>query len=75
MQCITHIAPAIAAFFYGRIIVLMFFSPATDNTADVVVPSIMTTAAVGVAAAVTVLVGVLPQPLLNAVVNSGLFVR
>ena len=72
---VAVVSSAIAAFFYGRIIVLMFFSPATDNTADVVVPSIMTTAAVGVAAAVTVLVGVLPQPLLNAVVNSGLFVR
>lgn len=69
------VSSIIAAFFYGRLIVLMFFSPVSDTTADVVVPSIMTRTAVGVSVAVTVLAGVLPQPLLNVVNNLGLFVR
>jgi NADH-quinone oxidoreductase subunit N len=69
------VSSIIAAFFYGRLIVLMFFSPVSDTTADVVVPSIMTRTAVGVSVAVTLLAGVLPQPLLNVVNNLGLFVR
>lgn len=68
-------ASAIAAFFYARVIVLMFFSPITENTADVVVPSSFTTIAIGLCAAVTLIVGVVPQPLINAVVDAGLFVR
>ena len=68
-------ASAVAAFFYARVIVLMFFSPITENTADVVVPSSFTTIAIGLCAAVTLIVGVVPQPLINAVVDAGLFVR
>lgn len=72
---VAVVSSAIAAFFYARIIVLMFFSPTTENTADVVVPSLLTTTSIGITAALTLLVGVVPQPLLNAVVNTGLFVR
>ena len=72
---VAVVSSIIAAFFYGRLIVLMFFSPLSENTADVIIPSLFTRTAIGVSVAVTLLVGVVPQPLLNVVNNLGLFVR
>ena len=72
---VAVVSSAIAAFFYARIVVLMFFTPENENTADVVVPSYFTTAAIAISAAVTLILGIAPQPVLNAVVNAGLFVR
>ncbi|MBI5341031.1 NADH dehydrogenase subunit N [Mycobacterium sp. BK558] len=59
------IASAIAAYFYVRVIVLMFFTDRPDDAPTVVVPSVLTTAVVVVTAAVTFLLGALPQPLLD----------
>ena len=72
---VAVVASAIAAFFYARVIVLMFFSPVTHSTADVVIPSAFTVVAVAVCTAVTLLVGVVPQPIIDAVIHAGLFVR
>jgi NADH-quinone oxidoreductase subunit N len=59
------IASAMAAFFYVRVIVLMFFAePVVDGPA-VVTPGAATSATLAVAVAVTVLLGVFPQPLLD----------
>ncbi len=59
------VASAMAAFFYVRVIVLMFFAePVVDGPA-VVTPGAMTSATLAVAVAVTVLLGVFPQPLLD----------
>jgi len=58
------LASAIAAFFYVRVIVVMFFSePDADGPAVVVSPTTATAVAVGLA--VTVVLGVLPQPVLD----------
>jgi NADH-quinone oxidoreductase subunit N len=59
------IASAIAAYFYVRVIVLMFFTDRPDDAPSVVVPSALTTAVVTVTAAVTFALGALPQPLLD----------
>lgn len=59
------IASAIAAYFYVRVIVLMFFTDRPDDAPVVVVPSALTTAVVTVTAAVTFALGALPQPLLD----------
>ncbi|KMO84584.1 NADH-quinone oxidoreductase subunit N [Mycolicibacterium chubuense] len=59
------VASAIAAYFYVRVIVLMFFTDRPDDAPTVVVPSVLTTAVVVVTAAVTFLLGALPQPLLD----------
>ena len=59
------IASAIAAYFYVRVIVLMFFTDPPDDAPEVVVPSIFSTAVVAVTAAVTFALGALPQPLLD----------
>ncbi|MGB8389936.1 NADH-quinone oxidoreductase subunit NuoN [Mycobacterium sp.] len=59
------VASGIAAYFYVRVIVSMFFTEATDDTAQVVTPGILSKAAIAVCAAVTVVVGIFPQPLLD----------
>jgi proton-translocating NADH-quinone oxidoreductase chain N len=71
------ISSAILAFPYVRVIVLMFFSePATDGPV-VVRPSAYTGMAVALGAAATVVLGIVPQPLLNLASHaaSQLFVR
>ena len=59
------IASAIAAYFYVRVIVLMFFTDRPDDAPVVVVPSALPTAVVTITAAVTFALGALPQPLLD----------
>jgi NADH-quinone oxidoreductase subunit N len=59
------VASAIAAYFYVRVIVLMFFTDRPDDAPTVVAPSVLTTAVVTVTAAVTFALGALPQPLLD----------
>ena len=54
------LASAIAAFFYVRVIVLMFFSEPAADGPTVAVPSVFTTAAVTLGVAVTVVLGILP---------------
>jgi len=59
------IASAVAAYFYVRVIVLMFFTEPPDDAPELVVPSGLSTAVVTVTAAVTFALGALPQPLLD----------
>ncbi|HEY2832293.1 MAG TPA: NADH-quinone oxidoreductase subunit NuoN [Sporichthyaceae bacterium] len=69
------LSSAIAAFFYVRVIVLMFFSAPLSDGPRVVVPSPMTTVAVGLGVAVTVVLGVAPQPVLDLANNAAYFVH
>ncbi|WP_343954968.1 NADH-quinone oxidoreductase subunit NuoN, partial [Nonomuraea longicatena] len=71
------IASAIAAFFYVRVIVLMFFSEPAADGPTVAMPSIGTAVVIGVALLVTVGVGLFPQPALDIASQaaSGLFIR
>lgn len=58
---IALVASAVAAFFYLRVVVLMFFSePATDGP-TVSLPGAFTTAAITLGVVVTLLLGVLPS--------------
>ncbi len=59
------ISSGIAAYFYVRVIVSMFFTEASDNTPEVVAPSTLSKAAIAVCAVVTLGLGILPQPLLD----------
>jgi NADH-quinone oxidoreductase subunit N len=69
------VTSAVAAFFYARVVVLMFFQePVADGT-EVVVPPALTSAALGVALVATVLLGVVPGALLEVANRSDLFVR
>jgi NADH-quinone oxidoreductase subunit N len=55
----------VAAYFYVRVIVLMFFTEPTDDTPQVVAPGILSKIAIAVCAAITVILGIFPQPLLE----------
>lgn len=67
------VSSAIAAFFYVRIIVLMYFSDAEPDATVVAAPSAFTTVAIGVGALMTLLLGVLPGPLLDLASRSSQF--
>ncbi|MEV6756180.1 NADH-quinone oxidoreductase subunit NuoN [Streptomyces sp. NPDC051214] len=69
------ISSAIAAFFYIRVIVLMFFSEPKADGPTVAVPSPLTMAAIGVGVAVTLVLGVAPQYFLDLANQAGVFVR
>ncbi len=71
------ISSAILAFPYVRAIVLMFFSEPAVEGPVIVRPSAYTGVAVAIGAAATVVLGVVPQPLLNLANHaaSQLFVR
>lgn len=61
------ITSGVAAYFYVRVIVLMFFTDSPDEPPELVLPSVWSKAAIALCAAVTVVLGVLPQPLLDLV--------
>ena len=71
------LASAIAAFFYVRVIVLMFFSEPAPDGPDVLRPGIFTGVAVAFGVVTTLFFGIVPQPLLNLAnqAASHLFVR
>jgi NADH-quinone oxidoreductase subunit N len=69
------LSSAVAAFFYIRVIVLMFFSEPRPEGPTVAVPSPLTTTAIAVGAAVTVVLGVAPQYFLDLASSAGVFVR
>ena len=71
------LSSAVAAFFYVRVIVLMFFSDPVPDGPAVVVPSVLTGTAVAIGAAVTLFLGVVPGPVLDLANHAAthLFVR
>lgn len=72
---VAVIASVIAAFFYVRVIVLMYFADPTPDTASVVIPSGFTTIALAAGATLTIALGVVPQPVLELIANAGVFIR
>jgi len=59
------LSSAVAAFFYVRVIVLMFFSDPAPDGPSVVSPGLFTGTAVAIGALTTLVFGVIPGPLLN----------
>jgi NADH-quinone oxidoreductase subunit N len=70
---VAVIASAVAAFFYVKIVVLMFFQEPRADGPVVVTGSVLTYAAVGLGVAVTLVLGVAPQPLLDLAHNAAQF--
>ena len=62
---IALLASAVAAFFYVRVIVLMYFSEPAAQGPTVAVPGLLTTIALAIATAATVLLGVVPGAVLD----------
>jgi len=69
------IASAMAAFFYVRVIVMMFFAEPLPDGPIVVAPGMATAGALAVSAAVTVVLGVFPQPVLDLANHAVPFLR
>jgi NADH-quinone oxidoreductase subunit N len=66
----------IAVFFYIRQIRVMFFSePEPGQTAAVSAPSVLTIGTVAICLAATLVLGVVPGPVLELVVSAGDFIR
>ena len=59
------VTSAVTAFFYARVVVLMFFTEPAPDGPTVAVPSGFTAATIALGLAVTVVLGVLPQPVLD----------
>ena len=68
-------ASAVAACVYVRMIVLMFFTDPPQDGPTVVVPSALSTATVTLSAAITLVLGALPQPILDLANTANQFVR
>lgn len=69
------LSSAVAAFFYVRVIVLMFFSEPRADGPTVTVPSPLTMSVTGVGVVVTVVLGVAPQYFLDLAGQASVFVR
>jgi len=69
------LSSAIAAYFYIRVIVVMFFNDPVEDGTTVVIPSILTRFAVTTAFAVTIFLGVFPAPVLNFITSTALLLR
>jgi NADH-quinone oxidoreductase subunit N len=70
------ISSMIAAYIYVHVIVVMFFrDPEPGVAAYVVHPSVMTSATIAVGAAATLVLGIIPGPVLNLAGVAGQFLR
>lgn len=69
------IASAIAAFFYLRVVVVMFFTDPVGDGPSIAVPSWATRTTIIVGVAVTILLGLFPQAVLNLAQQADVFVR
>ncbi len=65
----------VAAFFYLRVIVLMFFSDPVGEGPTVAVPSVLTVVVIAVCLAATIVLGILPGPVLDLLGDAGMFIR
>ena len=69
------LSSAIAAFFYIRVIVLMFFKDPVEDGTSVVIPSGLTTTTIAVTSVITLVLGIYPAPLINFIASSAFFIR
>ena len=69
------LSSAVAAFFYIRVIVLMFFRDPVEDGTTVVIPTSLTRSVVLISGIATILFGVLPTPLINFINNYASFIR
>ena len=70
---IALIASAIAAFFYLRIVVVMYFSEPAEDGPTIALPSVLTMTALAVGVAATLVLGIVPQPVLELADKASLF--
>jgi NADH-quinone oxidoreductase subunit N len=69
------LSSAIAAFFYIRIIVLIFFKDPVEDGTSVVIPSIYTRITIVASLIITLVLGVFPAPVLDYITQTAFFLR
>jgi len=72
---VAVLTSAIAAFFYVRVIRLMYFTEPEGDGPSVVAPSLLTAATIGVGVFATLALGVVPGPALDLAGLAGEFIR
>jgi NADH-quinone oxidoreductase subunit N len=72
---IAVLLSVVAAFFYLRVIVLMYFADPIGDGPTVAVPSVLTVAVIAVGLAATVVLGIVPGPVLDLASQAGAFIR
>jgi NADH-quinone oxidoreductase subunit N len=72
---VAILASVVTAFVYVRVIVLMFFSDPVGDGPAVAMPSVLTVGVIAVGAVATVVLGVLPDPVLDLARDAGAFLR
>ena len=69
------LSSAIAAFFYIRVIVMMFLTDTEDDSVTISIPSGFTSAVIWIAAIATLILGIFPTPILDAISSLATFIR
>ena len=69
------LSSAVAAFFYIRVIVLMFFKDPVEDGTSVVIPSALTTITITVSSVLTLILGIYPAPLIDFIATTATFIR
>ena len=69
------LSSVVAAFFYIRVIVLMFFTDPVQDGTSVELPSVLTRITIVFSILVTIALGVYPAPLLNFITQLATFIR
>jgi NADH-quinone oxidoreductase subunit N len=67
---VALIASAVTAFFYLRIIVLMYFAEPPENAPTIAIPGMSTLMALTSGVVVTIFLGVFPQPIIDLATKS-----
>ncbi len=72
---VAVLASAVAAYFYVKVIVLMYFSEPVGEGPSVTTPSALTGTVIAVGVAATLLLGVVPGELIDLLGRVGVFIR
>jgi NADH-quinone oxidoreductase subunit N len=72
---VAVLTSALAAFFYVRVIVLMYFSAPVGPGPSVTLPSVLTAVTIAVGVASTLVLGIVPGPVLDLAAHAGEFIR
>ena len=72
---VAVLTSVVAAFFYVRVIRLMYFADAEGAAPSVATPSVLTAATIGVGVIVTLGLGIVPGPVLDLAGMAGEFIR
>ena len=72
---VAVLASAVAAYFYVKVIVLMFFAEPVGEGPSVTNPSVLTGTVIAVGVAATLLLGVVPGALIDLLGRVGVFIR